>query len=1054
MSNHTAIPQPKPRPIVGNLLELDPDAAIVHIGDLADTYGPLFRLNLLGYDLLVATSQNVVNELCDTKRFDKAIFASLGELRAIAGDALFTAETEEPNWAAAHRILMPTFGPAGLESMFESMMDIGEQVLLKWERLGSDHVIDVADTITRMTLDTIALCSFSYRFNSMYSTGNDHPVIEAIIRMLIEAEARYRRLPGLSKVLIHKRRQYEADKAYAYSLAEEIIADRRNHPSSAGQEDVLDRMLTTPDPVTGEYLPAENIRNQLLTFMVAGHETTSGMLSFTLYALMQYPEVLARARAEVDEVLGGRRPRFEDVARLPYLDAMLKESLRLWPTATAFAVKPLSDTTLAGYDVREGQHIVIPMMKLHRDPTVWEDPLRFDPERFLFERAQHIAPNAWKPYGNGQRSCIGRGFAVQESILFLATLLQRFTPVFADPDYTLSVVQTLTIRPGDLQMRLLPRTDGPEYVSAAPAPAAPRVLKTAAPVHKSGQGVRVRVLYGSEGGTTKGFAERIAADATARGFTAELNTLDSAVDDVQADGLTVIVCCSYEGQPPEGAKDFMSWLSATDADLAGVRFAVFGCGNTDWARTYQAIPIAIDNGLERLGATRLMARGQANARADFFGDFEDWYSRFWGPVHEGLGLEPPAPDSTPALAVQIGATTREPLLARHSLQMATVIDSRPLVDVDKPGARPKHHIELALPAGTTYSTGDYLVVLPKNPPALVDRALRRLGLAGDTVITIDSTAATALPVGTAHTLADLLSGWIDLGQPATRTAVLSLAGHTTCPQTAAFLHELAAPDRYQAEVLSRRVSVLDLLDRFPTCTPELADLLGLLPPLLPRQYSISSSPRRSGEHLTLTAAVVRGPALSGTGRFEGIASSYLERSMPGDRVAVAVKQSDPAFSPPPLSTPVIMVCAGSGLAPFRGFLHDRAQQSADEGVAPEPALLFFGCDAPDLDLLYQDELDALQRDGIVEVRTAFSTTPRDGQRFVQDRLWADRADVIELYKQGATIFVCGDGQAMAPAVRDTVARIYADATGVDSTQAEDWIRQCEADKRYVADVFA
>ncbi|MGW0039118.1 bifunctional cytochrome P450/NADPH--P450 reductase [Gordonia sp. NPDC003376] len=1055
------IRQPTPKPLIGNVLELDANAPVASIGDLADEYGDMFWMNILGYEMLVATSREVVDELCDESRFDKSIFSTLQELRRIGGDGLFTAETDEPNWGTAHRILMPTFGPAGLAAMFGGMTDIADQVLLKWERLGPDHRIDVTDALTRLTLDTIALCSFGYRFNSMY-TDAVHPFIESLMRLLVEAQARFRRPGPVNSVLVHKTRQWDRDMAYVNELADGLIRARREHPTADGQQDVLDRMLTAVDPLTGRRLSPDNVRRQLITFLVAGHETTSGMLSFTLHALLRNPLVLARARDEVDAVLGGRAPTFADVGRLPYLDAILKESLRLWPTATGFAVTPKADTIVAGYEVRAGEVILIPLMKLHRDPEVWENPETFDPDRFGFERAQQIPSNAWKPFGNGQRACIGRGFAIQESILFLARLLQKFDLLLEDPDHELEIVQTLTIKPGGLFMRVSPRSDAlpvPTPTITEPGPTRPQSKRL--PVTPGATGIGIRVLYGSEGGTTKAFAERIADDTTARGFTGSLMPLDSAVADLTTDdpgtGLTVIVTCSYEGQPPAGAKEFVSWLENAPSDAArGVRYTVFGCGNTDWARTYQAIPRTIDEHLERLGGKRIRPRGEANARTDFFGDFGDWYTGFWTDAHDALGLTAPTDDGDRrTLTAEIVGTTREPLITRHDLSVATIIDSRPLVDASVTGARPKHHVELSLPDGATYAPGDYLVVMPQNPTAAVDRALRLLGLTDDTVVRLDGDpGVTSLPLGVRTPMRELLTDWVELARPVSRAGLEMLAGSSPCPDTARTLRGLADPERYPTEIVDTGTTLFDLLERFPARFPDPAAVLDHLPALAPRQYSISSSPRIDPQRLTITAAVVRGPARSGSGQYEGVASTFLERRRPGDRVPVAVRPSPAAFTPPPLDEPAVLICAGSGLAPFRGFLQDRAALAAESGVTPRDVLLFFGCDAPDIDFLYRDELTAWADTRIVDVRPAFSERPENEVRFVQERVWADRDDVRRLLDAGARVFVCGDGERMAPAVRETIARIHADAAGVDADAARDLLDRHERDGRYVADVFA
>jgi cytochrome P450/NADPH-cytochrome P450 reductase len=229
----------------------------------------------------------------------------------------------------------------------------------------------------------------------------------------------------------------------------------------------------------------------------------------------------------------------------------------------------------------------------------------------------------------------------------------------------------------------------------------------------------------------------------------------------------------------------------------------------------------------------------------------------------------------------------------------------------------------------------------------------------------------------------------------------------------------------------------------------------MLPPMHSRQYSISSSPLWKEDHCTLTFALVEAPAWSGQGTYLGVASNYLASALPGTKVSVAVRPSQEAFHlPSSLETPIIMVCAGTGIAPFRGFLQERAIQAAN-GQKHGEALLFFGCGHPDVDYLYRDELEQWERDGIVKLRTAFSKAPDGEIRYVQHRLWHDRAEIVDLFKHGACIFVCGDGQHMAPAVRDTFVRIYQEAKQCSLEEANAWADELErTSTRYVADVFA
>ena len=470
-ASDTPIPQPPTRPLVGNLPDLDAGKGVLSMVEVAEEYGPIVRIQVFNRNIVVVSSQELVNEVCDEARFGKVLGTALREVREFAGDGLFTAETQEPNWQKAHRILMPAFGPAALRRMFSGMDDIAEQLMLKWERLGPAARIDVSDNATRLTLDTIALCSFSYRFNSLYREEM-HPFVGAMVRALLASRERSRRLPVQNRMMLRSRHQLQEDNALMLEVADQIIGDRRRNPSPAGHEDILDTMLTAADPVTGERLSEENIRNQMVTFLIAGHETTSGLLTFAIYELLRHPGVLAAARDRVDEVVGADAVRFEHLPRLGYLDQILKETLRLWPTAPAFNVTPYEDTTLGGrYRVLAGQPILVLLPQLHRDRAAWgEDAGLFDPDRFSPERAATIPANAWKPFGNGQRSCIGRGFALQEATLMLAKLLQRFDITAADPSYGLKIKHTLTIKPEGLYLHVRRRGVRIRPAGSSPGP--------------------------------------------------------------------------------------------------------------------------------------------------------------------------------------------------------------------------------------------------------------------------------------------------------------------------------------------------------------------------------------------------------------------------------------------------------------------------------------------------------------------------------------------------------------------------------------------------------
>ncbi|KAL1844507.1 hypothetical protein VTK73DRAFT_2395 [Phialemonium thermophilum] len=321
------IPSPPGLPVLGNINDIDADFPLGSMLNLADKYGPIYRLSLAGRTVVVLSTQALVNEACDEKRFRKGISGVLVEIRNAVHDGLFTARIDEPNWGIAHRILMPAFGPAKIQSMFGEMHDIASQLAMKWARHGPATPIMVTDDFTRLTLDTIALCAMGYRFNSFYH-DDLHPFIKAMGDFLTESDHRSRRPALLSPLYRQANQQYARDIELLRSTAQDVLRARRADPEN--RKDLLSAMLDGVDPKTGQKLSDSSIIDNLITFLIAGHETTSGLLSFVFYQLLKHPEAYQKAQKEVDEVIGTGPVTVEHMAKLPYL------------TAVRFSLPPLS----------------------------------------------------------------------------------------------------------------------------------------------------------------------------------------------------------------------------------------------------------------------------------------------------------------------------------------------------------------------------------------------------------------------------------------------------------------------------------------------------------------------------------------------------------------------------------------------------------------------------------------------------------------------------------------------------------------------------------------
>ncbi|WP_410606294.1 cytochrome P450 [Amycolatopsis sp. lyj-109] len=435
-------------PVLGDVLGSSPGTPLQDTVRLGKRLGPVFTRKFFGFEAVFVAGADLVTELNDEAKFGKHVGLGVEKLRALGGDGLFTAHTHEPNWRLAHDILQPAFSAEAMRRYHPVMLEVTRELVAAWD--AASGPVDVSADMTRLTLETIGRAGFGYRFGS-FERAEPHPFVTAMIRALRYAQLQNVKLPFVKRAIAGTRKQNQADIALMTGLVDEVIESRRQDGEAS--RDLLGLMLTEGHPVTGERLDPVNIRNQAITFVVAGHETTSGALSFALYYLTRHPELLAKARAEVDAVWGDREPAFSDVAKLRYVRRVLDEALRLWPTAPGYFREAREDVVLGGkYRMRKGDWVIVPLPLLHRDPAVWPDAEVFDPDRFEPAAVKKRPAQAYKPFGTGERACIGRQFALHEAVLALGTVLQRYD-VEIDPGYELKIVESLTLKPSGFMLR-------------------------------------------------------------------------------------------------------------------------------------------------------------------------------------------------------------------------------------------------------------------------------------------------------------------------------------------------------------------------------------------------------------------------------------------------------------------------------------------------------------------------------------------------------------------------------------------------------------------------
>lgn len=443
---------PKRLPVLGDVVGVHASTPVQDSITLAKTLGPIFERVVLGRRYVLVSGADMAGELCDEERFGKYVSPAIEGLRSIGGDGLFTAYSHEPNWQKAHDLLRPAFTQSAMRGYHAIMLDVATDLVAHWS---SRTTVDVSSDMTKLTLDTIGRTGFSYGFDS-FQRERPHPFVDAMVGVLSHNQRRELvPIPWLADIMFRRAdRRNENNQRYLAEVLDDIVRTRRDSGTS-GAGDLLDIMLDAArDSNNPNALSEINIRQQILTFLIAGHETTSGALSFALFYLAQNPQIADAARAEVDEVWGTDVPAFEQVPKLRLVRRILDEALRLWPTAPAFARQAREDTVIGGsHTMKQGDWAFVLIPGLHRDPVWGSDTDAFDPDRFLSANIRSRPGHVYKPWGTGERACIGRQFAIHEAVLVLGMILHRFE-FHPDPSYRLKIEERLTLMPKDFRLTL------------------------------------------------------------------------------------------------------------------------------------------------------------------------------------------------------------------------------------------------------------------------------------------------------------------------------------------------------------------------------------------------------------------------------------------------------------------------------------------------------------------------------------------------------------------------------------------------------------------------
>jgi sulfite reductase (NADPH) flavoprotein alpha-component len=544
-------------------------------------------------------------------------------------------------------------------------------------------------------------------------------------------------------------------------------------------------------------------------------------------------------------------------------------------------------------------------------------------------------------------------------------------------------------------------------------------------------GRTVTVLYGSETGNSAALAATVADQAKARGLNAVAQDMATYRTRQLKDERDLIVITSTygEGDPPQPAVGFFEFIEGRKAPkLPDVRFAVLGLGDSTYERYCEAGK-RLDRRLEELGASRLCPR--VDCDIDYDGAAAAWTSRVLEALGGGGNRDAVARPAASVRAVAAPAVVdkRHPFAAR-------VIEN--IVLTGRGSSKETRHVELSIDgAALGFEPGDALGVLPDNDPVLVSRILETIGLAHEAPIEIG---------GERLALGDALRSRLEI--TALTPRFLELWSKLADSETLRLLARPAsAADR---AVYARANQVVDVMRLFPVRGIAAQDLAAGLRPLQPRLYSIASSLASAPDEAHLTVATVRF-ALHGEQR-SGVASGHFADRAAVDALVPVYVQKSPHFRLPEDDVPIVMIGAGTGVAPYRAFMQEREARGA-----PGRSWLFFGERNFRTDFLYQSEWQAMLKSGVLtRLDVAFSRDRRadgDTKTYVQHRMRERSRDIFAWLEEGAHIYVCGDAARLAPDVHAALQQIVTVEGGLGAAASEDYLGQLQRDGRYQHDVY-
>ncbi len=1064
--------------------------------------------------LVVVSDPELLDEVAgNEEQFGKRIeeinfFDQLGKSRG--GGISVIGDGDE--YERIRRVMLPWYSPQHQRTQLERMKEQARNLVAAWAQLADDEPIDARSWMERYTLEVSGRGACNYDFGLLDGNGGEpRPFAAAVPESTKESILRvadprpdFTLLSGRARRARKKR--YRAHNKELFRTTDALVRGRMHTCPLGKQTDLLGRLLSVPDPETGELLDPETVRDQILMHLSNGFNGPSITGAWLAYVLATHPQVEQKLIGEIDAITGGDPDydlQYEDLMKLTYTTQVIKETLRIYPPMPVTIRRSLKDGLLGRYRIRKGDIILVGTLAAQRDPRFWgPEPDKFDPDQFGMEKVVDRPRHAFIPFSIGKRQCMAQEVTYMMLRVVLFEIYKRYRLQLA-PGATVTKNTVVTTKPAAVPVVRVPRDlTGARRAAAKareeqPAPARSPARDWGPPteIPETSAYPELVIAYGSNFGANRELAELFAERSRFYGYATDVLTLNELAESPPRTEpwLLAVMTSTYTSNPPSNATTFKAALEHAqpgDERWRNCRYVVWGLGNSQW-NAFLAFPRYVYEKLAELGAEPL---------AEFeFGDVgfpvweqrhAEWNERVWPVLKQLSGARETeaaaeriaaekaavgaltAADSNTAMSMSLQRRDVAPrvVMVPKILTNAVGIETfearatvcRELQAPDSP--KRTRHLEVTLPAGVTYRAGDHLGICPKNDEERVERIAARLGAALDGLFLVPKTMnVRVVPKGQVLQVRNVLTNLVDVTGMPTVALVELLLAKAGDPAERGRLEELreillapdGPPSRLRAALATGAYDLLTLLEEFPSCTLNIFELLQVAQPLRPRYYSTSSSPRIHGDgtaHVAVGLHAEPVPELDGR-EFRGVSSHYVHSLREGDRINVFIDSADGFHLQDDVAKPMIFVSAGTGFAPMRAFLWEREALRGD-GVELGEAALFNGIRSRELDFVYRDEIERFAAEGVLDhVHIACSRVDGSAREHVQDRLRAESELVWRLLEGGAYVYVCGS-QAMRDGVRDAVVDIVAEHGGMPREHAGAFLDELETkEQRYRPDVW-